>query len=92
MRLLHTGMLIAARDIVMRLPEADEGRIKAELSGNLCRCTGYLGVVKAVRKTLEAPGFAPRVLPASPDQSHPEPRSAPSEYPRGESSPRPSRL
>ena len=67
------GMLIAARDIVMRLPEADEGRIKAELSGNLCRCTGYLGVVKAVRKTLEAPGFAPRVLPASPDQS---PRAA----------------
>ena len=67
------GMLIAARDIVTRLPEADERRIKAELSGNLCRCTGYMGIVKAVRKTLEARGFAPRVLPASPDQS---PRAA----------------
>ena len=63
------GMLIAARDIVMRLPEADEGRIRAELSGNLCRCTGYVGVVKAVRRTVEARGAPPRVLAAGPDQS-----------------------
>ena len=46
------GMLIAARDIVIRLPEADERRIRVELSGNLCRCTGYTGIVAAVRKTL----------------------------------------
>jgi carbon-monoxide dehydrogenase small subunit len=43
------GMLIAARDIVQRLPGADEERIRVELSGNLCRCTGYLGIVRAVR-------------------------------------------
>jgi carbon-monoxide dehydrogenase small subunit len=42
------GMLISARDIVMRLPQADERRIRTELSGNLCRCTGYLGIVRAV--------------------------------------------
>jgi aerobic carbon-monoxide dehydrogenase small subunit len=42
------GMLISARDIVMRLPQADERRIRTELSGNLCRCTGYLGIVTAV--------------------------------------------
>jgi len=42
------GMLIASRDIVQRLPRADEQRIRVELSGNLCRCTGYLGIVKAV--------------------------------------------
>ena len=47
------GMLIAARDIVVRLPEADERRIRVELSGNLCRCTGYLGIVNAVRRVLE---------------------------------------
>src|SRR5919199_99416 len=35
------GMLITARDIVLRLPAADERRIRLELSGNLCRCTGY---------------------------------------------------
>ena len=43
------GMLIAARDLVLRLPEADERRIRAGLSGNLCRCTGYVGIVRAVR-------------------------------------------
>jgi carbon-monoxide dehydrogenase small subunit len=32
-------MLITARDILMRLPGADEARIRLELSGNLCRCS-----------------------------------------------------
>src|SRR5260370_31304 len=36
------GMLISARDIVQRLPQADERRIRTELSGNLCRCTGHV--------------------------------------------------
>ncbi len=35
------GMLTTARDIVLRLPNADEARVRLELSGNLCRCTGY---------------------------------------------------
>jgi aerobic carbon-monoxide dehydrogenase small subunit len=48
------GMLIAARDIVQRLPDADERRIRVELSGNLCRCTGYRGIVNAVRSVVEA--------------------------------------
>jgi carbon-monoxide dehydrogenase small subunit len=43
------GMLISARDIVLRLGEVDEARIREELSGNLCRCTGYVGIVNAVR-------------------------------------------
>lgn len=42
------GMLIMARDIVERFEDVDEGRIRQELSGNLCRCTGYSGIVKAV--------------------------------------------
>jgi carbon-monoxide dehydrogenase small subunit len=42
-------MLIAARDIVRRLPDADEKRIRTELSGNLCRCTGYAKIFDAVR-------------------------------------------
>jgi aerobic carbon-monoxide dehydrogenase small subunit len=48
------GMLIVARDIVQRLPNADERRIRVELSGNLCRCTGYRGIVSAVRSVVEA--------------------------------------
>ena len=53
------GMLIAARDIVLRLPDADDKRIRVELSGNLCRCTGYLGIVNAVRSVVEARRSAP---------------------------------
>ena len=46
------GMLISARDIVTRLPQADEARIRLELSGNLCRCTGYVGIVAAIKDVL----------------------------------------
>lgn len=46
------GMLITSRDIVLRLPDADEARIRKELSGNLCRCTGYAGIVRAIESVL----------------------------------------
>ena len=47
------GMLISARDIVLRLPNADERTIRRELSGNLCRCTGYVGIVNAISSVIE---------------------------------------
>lgn len=47
------GMLVAARDIVTRLPDADEARVRLELAGNLCRCTGYVGIVNAILSVLE---------------------------------------
>ncbi len=62
------GMLVTARDIVLRLPDADEARIRLELAGNLCRCTGYAGIVRAIccvlseRVATAAPAAAP--LPA----------------------------
>jgi aerobic-type carbon monoxide dehydrogenase small subunit (CoxS/CutS family)/carbon monoxide dehydrogenase subunit G len=43
------GMLVTARDIVARLGDVPEARIREELSGNLCRCTGYVGIVAAIR-------------------------------------------
>ena len=43
------GMLITAWDVVTRLAPTDEVDIRRELSGNLCRCTGYMGIVAAVR-------------------------------------------
>ncbi len=46
------GMLITARDIVTRFAEADERRIRVELAGNLCRCTGYLGIVNAIQRVM----------------------------------------
>ncbi len=47
------GMLATARDIVLRLPEANEARVRLELAGNLCRCTGYMGIVAAIVDVLE---------------------------------------
>jgi aerobic carbon-monoxide dehydrogenase small subunit len=46
------GMLMTARDIVLRLPHADDARIREELAGNLCRCTGYAGIVLAIQRVL----------------------------------------
>lgn len=43
------GMVMSALDLVARHPGADEQKIREELEGNICRCTGYQNVVKAVR-------------------------------------------
>jgi aerobic carbon-monoxide dehydrogenase small subunit len=43
------GMLITARDIITRLGNPGEARVREELAGNLCRCTGYAGIVQAVQ-------------------------------------------
>ncbi|CAG0985815.1 aerobic carbon-monoxide dehydrogenase small subunit [Burkholderiales bacterium] len=43
-----TGMVMSAIDLVNRHPKASEATIREELEGNLCRCTGYHNIVKAV--------------------------------------------
>jgi carbon-monoxide dehydrogenase small subunit len=43
------GMIMAAVDLVRRHPDPDEATVRRELEGNLCRCTGYANIVKAVR-------------------------------------------
>src|SRR6187455_3215457 len=45
-----TGMVMSALDLVARHPKADEKTIREQLAGNLCRCTGYHNIVKAVRQ------------------------------------------
>ena len=57
------GMLVTAYDIVRRLPGADEARIREELSGNLCRCTGYMGIVAAIADVAANDPPAARVQP-----------------------------
>jgi aerobic carbon-monoxide dehydrogenase small subunit len=42
------GFLMTAHALLTREPYADEARIREVLSGNVCRCTGYLSIVKAV--------------------------------------------
>jgi|SRR5687767_2647432 len=42
------GMLITAHALLTEEPDADKARIREVLSGNLCRCTGYIPIVEAV--------------------------------------------
>jgi aerobic carbon-monoxide dehydrogenase small subunit len=46
------GMLIAARDLVRRKSGLNRSEIRAEMSGNLCRCTGYVGIVDAIERVM----------------------------------------
>jgi carbon-monoxide dehydrogenase small subunit len=43
------GMIMAAADLLARDPDPDEHDIREALAGNLCRCTGYQNIVKAVQ-------------------------------------------
>jgi carbon-monoxide dehydrogenase small subunit len=42
------GMLATAYDILSRIPDLSRERIRSELAGNLCRCTGYLAIISAI--------------------------------------------
>ncbi len=56
------GMLISGRDLVLRAPDSDEQAIRVAMSGNLCRCTGYAGIVRAIQSVIaerRARGIAP---------------------------------
>lgn len=48
------GMLVSARDVVLRLQAPSEHDIRVAMSGNLCRCTGYVGIIRAVQRVIEA--------------------------------------
>jgi aerobic carbon-monoxide dehydrogenase small subunit len=58
------GMLCTARDIVLRLPGPDAQRVRHELAGNLCRCTGYVGIVEAIGSVLAAKARGELAMPA----------------------------
>jgi len=48
------GMLLSVLDIIAKYPLEDDAEIREQLSGNLCRCTGYDNIVRAVRATARA--------------------------------------
>ena len=48
------GMLMAALDLLRKHPSPSEREVREGLSGNLCRCTGYEHIVRAVRAAAEA--------------------------------------
>ncbi|WP_018184335.1 xanthine dehydrogenase family Fe-S subunit [Kaistia granuli] len=48
------GMIVSARDVVLRMQEPTEHEIRVAMSGNLCRCTGYVGIVRAIQGVIAA--------------------------------------
>jgi carbon-monoxide dehydrogenase small subunit len=48
------GMLTTAHALLTEEPNADKDRIREVLSGNICRCTGYIGIVEAVYEARKA--------------------------------------
>ena len=42
------GMIMTAVDMIRRIPNPDRATIRAELEGNICRCTGYQNIVSAI--------------------------------------------
>lgn len=49
------GMIMAAADLLQHNPDPSEDEIRDGLEGNLCRCTGYQNIVKAVRAAAAGP-------------------------------------
>jgi carbon-monoxide dehydrogenase small subunit len=49
------GMIMAAADLLARNPDPSEEEVRRGLEGNLCRCTGYHNIVKAVLDAAKAP-------------------------------------
>jgi aerobic carbon-monoxide dehydrogenase small subunit len=49
------GMLMTATDLIKKYPLATDDEIREGLSGNLCRCTGYEHIVRAIRAVIGKP-------------------------------------
>jgi aerobic carbon-monoxide dehydrogenase small subunit len=47
-----SGMIVSARDVVLRMEAPSERDIRIAMSGNLCRCTGYVGIVRAIQSVI----------------------------------------
>ncbi|MEU2979031.1 (2Fe-2S)-binding protein [Streptomyces hirsutus] len=50
------GMIMAARDLLRENPDPDADEVREALEGNMCRCTGYQNIVRAVLAAAAAPG------------------------------------
>jgi carbon-monoxide dehydrogenase small subunit len=57
------GMLITTWDLLRLKPEIDAAAVRAAIGGNLCRCTGYQGIVRAILRAAKALNAAPERNP-----------------------------
>jgi carbon-monoxide dehydrogenase small subunit len=63
------GMIMAAADLLARNPDPSEEDVRHGLEGNLCRCTGYHNIVKAVQDAARAPEMAAVEVPSPPRET-----------------------
>src|SRR4051812_7346384 len=69
------GMIMASADLLQRNPKPSEQEVREALAGNLCRCTGYHNIVKAVLAAAEHPQRA-SAAPPEPSAGGGEPGEA----------------
>ncbi len=66
------GMIMASYELLENSPDPDEEAIRKALSGNLCRCTGYVNIIKAVKYAAKLRGKsfrgARREIPRQPSK------------------------
>jgi carbon-monoxide dehydrogenase small subunit len=53
------GMILAAKELLERIPHPDEDQVREALAGNICRCTGYVRIFESVVRALEGTRGAP---------------------------------
>lgn len=58
------GMLLAALDLLQRNPAPSPEEIRRAIKGNICRCTGYVNIVKAIQAVANAASSGGKSLPA----------------------------
>ena len=63
------GMIMASVQLLARNAQPSRGEIKHALDGNLCRCTGYHNIVKAVQEAARAPAMAGVEVPGPPRET-----------------------
>jgi carbon-monoxide dehydrogenase small subunit len=74
------GMVMSAIDLLKRNPDPGESEIRAWLEGNICRCTGYHNIVKAIQSRRSAPAVGRRLRRHADRRRHdpdPGPQAAP---------------
>ena len=58
------GMIMQAIDLLNDNPDPDEAEVREGIEGNLCRCTGYQNIVKAIQAAARQSSAAPQAAPA----------------------------
>jgi carbon-monoxide dehydrogenase small subunit len=61
------GMIMAATDLLARNPNPSAEEVRKGLEGNLCRCTGYQNIVRAVLEAAQSPHTETVEAPAPPN-------------------------